>query len=502
MTTRRPFRIRRRAVLAVGPLLLTPVLLVALLGAGEQPKVASPHGPLKADCAQCHGTENWNYVAGRGFDHKTTGYALEGAHAAANCDGCHGDLRFGRVASSCADCHTDVHAGELGFDCAACHTPHDWEPDDGPLALHAARGFPLVGVHARVDCEACHRGAQGESFAGTPSDCFACHAADYQSTTNPDHEQAGMSTDCLNCHSSVAPGWGDSNFDHNAFFALNGAHAALDCAACHKGSFGGEPTTCVGCHQSDYDGTTDPNHAAAGFDTECMRCHNTKAWEPATFDHNATDFPLTGAHATTSCLECHGSGYAGTPTSCYACHQSDFENTNDPDHVASGFETTCEVCHSTTAWEPATFDHAATDFPLTGAHTSTSCTQCHSGGYTGTPTDCYACHQSDYDATNDPDHQAAGFNTQCEACHSTSRWSPSTWDHDTLFPIYTGKHSGKWDSCADCHVQQSDYGVFECIFCHEHNRNDTDSHHPLNDIPDYVYESAACFDCHPRGRAN
>jgi len=427
--------IRKRAdIRRVLPWLLLPLPVLALLGASEGPLgqvepaargVQSPHGPLKADCTQCHATESWRFVAGRGFEHDSTGYALVGAHAEANCDGCHADLRFGRVASACADCHLDIHAGELGFDCAGCHTPQDWEPTGGALALHAARGFPLLGVHAQVDCEACHVGAKGEEFAGTPSDCYACHAADYAATTAPDHAAAGMSTDCLGCHSSVAPGWGDSNFAHGDFFPLSGAHARLDCLTCHQSGFGGQPTSCIGCHQSDYDSTDDPGHAAAGFSTECQSCHSTQAWSPATFNHANTAFPLTGAHTSASCLDCHGGGYSGTPTDCYACHQADFEGTTEPNHVTSGFGTGCLTCHSTQAW------------------------------------------------------------------------SPSTWDHDQLFPIYSGKHRGKWDTCADCHVQPTNYAIFECIFCHEHNQNNTDDHH--NDVNDYVYESNACFTCHPDG---
>ncbi len=416
------------------PWLLLPLPFLILLGAGDDQagqspqSPQSPHGPLAIDCAHCHATDSWRFAAGRGFAHDSTGYVLEGAHAQADCVGCHGDLRFGRVASACADCHLDVHAGELGFDCAGCHSPHDWQPTGGTLALHAARGFPLLGVHARVDCESCHVGAKGEEFAGTPSDCFACHADDYAATSAPDHGAAGMSTDCLSCHSSVAPGWGDSNFDHDAYFPLSGAHARLDCLACHQGGFGGQPTSCIGCHQADYDGADDPDHRAANFDTACLVCHSTQAWSPATFNHAATAFPLTGAHTSASCLSCHASGYAGTPTDCYACHQGDFESADDPDHAA------------------------------------------------------------------------AGFNTQCAVCHSTANWSPSTWDHDQLFPIYSGRHRGEWNSCADCHVQSTNYAEFECILCHEHSQNETDGHH--DNVDDYVYESAACFDCHPRGEAD
>ena len=39
-----------------------------------------------------------------------------------------------------------------------------------------------------------------------------------------------------------------------------------------------------------------PTTRPPGFPTQCQSCHNTGAWRPANFDHNATRFPLTGAH--------------------------------------------------------------------------------------------------------------------------------------------------------------------------------------------------------------
>lgn len=486
-----------RSLIGLLALAALALALLPLLGA-RQGESDSPHGALGMDCTLCHGTDGWAFEPGRGFVHGATGFRLEGAHGEADCSACHGDLRFGQVASACADCHVDIHAGELGVDCESCHRPRDWSPLGGALSLHAARGFPLVGVHARVDCEACHLGAQGETFVGTPSDCFACHAADYAGTAEPDHEIAGMSTDCLECHSSVASGWGDSNFDHDALFPLTGAHARLDCAACHADGFGGEPTDCFGCHRSDYEQTGDPDHVAAQLGTDCATCHSTSAWQPAGFDHAAAGFPLMGGHAGVSCLDCHDGGYTNTPTDCYACHQTDYEGATDPDHAGGGFDTDCLLCHDVAAWEPATFDHASSSFPLTGGHAGVSCLDCHDSGYAGTPTDCYACHQGDYEGA-EPDHEASGFGTQCESCHGTSAWDPSTWDHDILFPIDSGRHREEWNACVDCHVQPSDYAVFECIFCHEHNESDTLDKHLDENVDDYVYESAACFECHPRG---
>ncbi len=87
--------------------------------------------------------------------------------------------------------------------------------------------------------------------------------------------------------------------------------------------------------RTDYDATTDPDHDAAGFPISCQTCHNTTAWPGAVFDHNQSQFPLTGAHLAVECMSCHGGGvYNGLPTACASCHQADYDATTDPDHDA------------------------------------------------------------------------------------------------------------------------------------------------------------------------
>jgi hypothetical protein len=508
-----------------------------------------------------------------GFDHAETGFPLDGRHRQARCRDCHGDLVFSRVASACADCHVDPHRGQLGARCESCHVPHGWDSRDDLRARHADRGFPLVGVHAVVDCEACHRGQQRDEYALTSSRCYDCHAADFAAAREPEHLQAGFSTDCEDCHRPT-PGWRSVDFAHPDRFALEGAHASLACQECHAGGYSGAPAQCIGCHQDDYDGvgdpphaafsfpvtcqdchstlswsgarfdharasgfaltgmhalapcsachvggqpaglprdcngchaadyaaTTDPNHAAASFPTTCEMCHGTAAWAPSTFAHTAA-FPLDGAHATAACGDCHAGGYAGTPAQCIACHQDDYDGVTDPDHAGLGFPFTCQDCHTTTTWSGATFDHLqASGFALTGAHAQAACSACHVDGQpTGLPRECYGCHADDYAATTDPNHAAAGFPTTCETCHSTTSWEPSSWNHDSLFPIYSGTHREAWTDCADCHVTPSNYAVFECIFCHAHERTQTDNDH--SEVSGYQYLSSACYQCHPNGRS-
>ena len=141
-------------------------------------------------------------------------------------------------------------------------------------------------------------------------------------------------------------------------------------------------------------------------------------------------------------------------------------------------------------------------YVLAGAHSviANNCILCHNGNYINTPNTCFGCHQDDYNQTTDPAHAISQFPTECELCHDQNAWEPSTFDHDGLyFPIYSGSHNGEWGVCADCHVNPTNYNVFSCIDCHEHNQPDMDDDH--SDVSGYVYNSLACFECHPDGQA-
>lgn len=536
------------------------------------PRAGNPHGDLKLDCRLCHAEQDWS-VDNRtaAFDHGTTGFALEGLHAQVACRDCHKQPQFARIGIRCADCHLDAHKSQLGPACEQCHTPEGWVERTRQQREHDTTRLPLVGAHAKVDCEACHTGAARGQYVGTSPECSACHLPEFEATSNPSHRSAGFTTDCDRCHGVFSANWGSGDFIHSLDFPLTGAHAATACASCHQEPFTGVSTDCYACHQPVYDAAVNPSHAAANFATACATCHGTVAWRPANYDHSTppanyrldgghrgvdcvschaagfiatptdcyachrpdyegavdpnhvagvfptdctichavttwsesnfnhalTAFPLTGAHATQACTQCHASSYTGTPTDCFACHQADYAATANPNHAATNIPTTCVVCHSTTAWSPAQFDHNTTAFPLTGAHRAATCAACHAGGYSGTPTDCYACHQTDYAQTNNPSHSAASFPTTCAGCHSTAAWAPSNWDHEPLFPIASGRHSNL--ACAECHVTPSNYGTFECILCHEHTETRMAADH--QDRPDYQWVSTACYACHPQGRS-
>ena len=411
-------------------------------------------GKFGTDCGACHTADDWSIIIDGNFDHRLTGFSLTGAHAqVAACAGCHRGGRFAGTPTTCVGCHAadDAHDGDFGTNCSACHTTSAWTPADFD---HSQTGFTLVGGHAGVACARCHASDQ---FQGTPTTCVACHASE-------DAHDGAFGTDCGSCHDPSA--WDNATFDHGrTAFPLTGSHTTAACNLCHtNGSFRDTPTTCVACHGSDdaHNGT---------FGDQCGSCHDTRAWGNATVDHSRTAFPLTGRHQGVPCGTCHVNGvYDGTPTSCVACHASD--------DVHNGqFGSSCASCHTTSGWAGATFNHNSTAFPLTGRHTSATCVQCHANGvYDGTPTSCVACHTSD-DAHN------GQFGSNCGSCHSTNGWAGATFNHNsTSFPL-TGRHTSA--TCTQCHVN----GVYDgtptsCAACHG-----PPSSHP-------GFYGSDCTDCH------
>lgn len=452
-------------------------------------------------CSECHSltSPKWKTT----FSH-TPAFPLTGGHRLDNCGLCHtGD--YAATSAECVACHRSRYAAttnpnhvasQFPQECSLCHSTDAWQP---AVFDHNLARFPLTGAHVQTACGLCHVNGQ---YTGTSSFCYDCHRADYETTADPDHSAALFPQRCDECHTTEV--WQPSTFDHdNTQYPLTGAHVQADCRQCHlNGQFSGTTTVCYGCHQADYEGVQNPNHWAGQYPQDCTICHNTAAWQPSLFEHNQTNFPLTGAHLLTSCALCHVDGqYAGTPTACFTCHQADYDGVADPNHAANNYPHDCTICHNTAAWDGATFDHNQTDFPLTGAHGSVNCLECHvNGQYAGTPTDCFFCHEADYNRTQNPNHAAAGFPLECAACHTTFNWD-AQFNHDGLyFPIYSGRHRDEWNRCGDCHTDPNNYAVFSCIICHEHNCADMlDAH---DEVPSFVCESNACYNCHPDGSSD
>jgi hypothetical protein len=451
------------------------------------------------DCTLCHSTAQWQ---GAQFDHGLTRFALTGAHAQVDCAQCHVGGQYSGASTECASCHLEDFqrttnpnhaAAKFTQDCTVCHTTQRWS---GATFNHnAATGFPLTGTHSSVECAQCH---VGDKFTGTPTACAACHLTDYNGTSNPNHAAAGFPQNCTLCHNTSA--WAGAQFDHNTNtqFSLTGAHRNAQCAECHAGNqFAGTPSNCVSCHQTDFNNTRNPNHVAAGFPQDCSVCHSTSAWQGATFNHSTTGFALTGAHTSVACNTCHANGqFAGLSSACSSCHLDDYNGATSPNHAAAGFPQDCRLCHSTTQWNGAQFNHSTTSFPLTGSHQNVACANCHvNNAFSGTPTGCYSCHRNEYDTVTNPNHSAAGFPTSCQTCHNTTNWNGATFNHS--FPIYAGKHRGKWNTCNECHTNSANYASFSCLNCHEHSQTRMDDKH--KEISGYAYNSVNCLACHPNG---
>ena len=239
----------------------------------------------------------------------------------------------------------------------------------------------------------------------------------------------------------------------------------------------------------------------------CADCHTTTSWTeiPVTmkFDHEKTPFVLEGKHKITECKQCHITlKFSETPTDCFSCHRQDFDNAPAVNHKSAGFSTDCLKCHRQDAvsWSDS-FDHNLTEFPTRGAHEAVDCLRCHvNNRYRGISSQCVSCHLNEYRTAQDPNHADAGFSTDCATCHRALAWQPAAFfPHGPYFPIARGdRHSpGVWTTCKDCHFQGSNYQSFECIYCHTHNKPSMDSRHEGR--RGYVYESSACYRCHPEG---
>jgi len=465
----------------------------------------SPHGnSIKIDCSNCHESTTWKIKGAVQYDHNQTGFVLTGQHKNAKCQSCHTTLVFTEAKSDCFSCHKDIHQNSVGFDCQKCHTTDTWIVKD-IQRVHKLGRFPLTGAHQRAECTQCHKGFSNLNFQPIGISCYSCHANDFASAKNPDHIAAKFSSDCQDCHQMTDNTWAAKNFIHD-FFPLTGMHKIANCFSCHAqgGSFSGLSKDCYSCHQKDFIRATDPNHVTGNFSHDCTQCHSiNNSFNNSTFNHSVTNFPLTGVHASVQCASCHQSGYQNTSINCVSCHQQNYNNAANPNHVTLALSTDCQTCHTTTnaGFKPASFPVHNNYYQLIGAHAAiaSNCATCHTTtNYGNTPNTCIGCHQQKYNNTTNPPHASTGFGIDCVSCHNQTAWQPATFNHDQqYFPIYSGKHNGKWNVCSDCHTNSSNYNVFSCINCHEHSKSAMDNEH--QGITGYVWASAQCYTCHPRG---
>jgi hypothetical protein len=348
---------------------------------------------LGTDCAGCHSSISW---AGGRYDHSKTRFALTGVHQSLSCGGCHLGGRYQEAPRTCVGCHAtdDAHRGERGEDCGNCHTTAEW----GAARFNHERetGFALLGQHARLACQGCHR--NGKFDDNLPTDCVGCHRAD-------DSHAMRFGDKCQDCHGNDV--WKPVDYDHavKTKFALVDAHAKVACHTCHTAAVAQQKlgTDCASCHRA-----LDPHGARLG--DACDNCHAQQSWRgDITFDHDLTSYPLLGLHTVVSCAQCHRTlDFTAAPTTCNDCHVSQ-------DVHRGGLGSKCDSCHSPNGWGIWDFDHAKeTGFALTGAHRPLTCASCHqqTPGTVKMTGDCIACHRQD-------DRHLGQYGLQCQRCHTT-----------------------------------------------------------------------------------
>lgn len=389
--------------------------------------------------------------------------------------------------------------------CTACHGQN--------VAFHAlenfehTRDFPLDGAHSRRDCQTCHRpdsthaveAVAGKGAAPEGRTCLSCHMSPHRAPfvagiAGRTGGTAGQT--CQRCHSGAHASFGgrDATMDpqwHGATtFPLEGPHAGLACASCHKPVEdpvpfverypGREAQDCRACHGDPHGGALDRG-AFAGL--SCVECHSAHSFQGATVDrarHDATGFALRNAHAAAACESCHKEpppaagvprSFEGLSPACVSCHPS-VHGWGLKEPVANQ----CETCHTTAHFSEirsGSFDHGEhTGFGLRGAHKKASCEVCHkphsdrdtTGRRMRHVTDgardwtrCVTCHADPHAGAFDRPGRPHEFRgaTDCARCHTEETFRDSslqkTFDHTrwTGFDL-EGVH--QLAACAACHV--------------------------------------------------
>lgn len=311
-------------------------------------------------CEECHTVNGFVPSTYTAEKHANAKYPLEGKHGAVKCGACH-QRATGTTAASkwggakvvmrpvfmnCITCHADDHGGQLRAradhgDCAGCHRAAGWKPSTFSRSSHAKLKLALDGRHMDADCRTCHGsdrkglpplpptatlGKAGFLFKVTQVECAACHADPHRGRFLSGGARA-KARGCLACHDTKTfrPSTADVAAHREFGLALEGAHRATPCIACHQemkqtgavvrrssliatGVGFGElrfetKTACSDCHQSPH-GEQFSSRKDGG---RCEACHTVEAFQPAgRFDHDRdASFPLKGGHEGVACSRCH-----------------------------------------------------------------------------------------------------------------------------------------------------------------------------------------------------
>lgn len=286
------------------------------------------------DCLSCHSRQAFQPAEFDMTKHDEV-FRLEGRHRKLRCDECHkkteasGPRDYRGVPVDCRSCHQDPHGGQfdkalyLGNDCRVCHTQASWRPPTFTTAMHAKTPFALTGAHLGTTCNRCHADVDAagkpcpRKFSGVPGTCVSCHKDVHQGAFDgPERpvEVAGRK-DCERCHATDSfRALTAKTFDHPLWtgFALNGAHAKVECGACHGRSAVADAAgrtlgfaagkTCQSCHSDPHAGQFGPTATV-----DCAKCHREEgSFKSLTFNHQKdTRFPLDEVHLKVDCAKCH-----------------------------------------------------------------------------------------------------------------------------------------------------------------------------------------------------
>ncbi len=495
----------KKNLLSIGLPLVVVSLVAFMVAHAATPK--NPHKKLKFDCEKCHSAASFTDIR---FDHNLTGYQLDDNHSQADCLGCHSVEDFSRAKADCAVCHEDIHESRMGSDCEKCHSStRGWNIMD-VQTIHMESNFPAMGRHALIDCQNCHPGLPKEDLSFNTTRCVECHQQDFLNVSSPNHVSGGFSTECQDCHQMNT--WRPAGLvEHEPFFPIySGAHRGQwdQCATCHVNPDNNADFSCFNCHGHPQTDTDNDHRGISGYvynSQDCYLCHPTG--ESGSFgDHDAQFFPIfTGSHANTwsDCVECHSDPNDRKVFDCLTCHPNPKSDNIHQGISGYSFDSpSCLSCHPD--GKKGNFaNHDAEFFPIfSGTHANqwNDCIECHDNPNDRKVFDCLTCHPN---PGTDNTHQGMpgySFNSSnCYGCHPDGKKGKFT-DHDaTFFPIFSGKHRGKWDACADCHTKPQQRSFFTCLEgCHKHSLSKMNKKHKGRN--GYSPDGPSCINCHPDGR--
>lgn len=320
-------------------------------------------------------------LAGRDFNHMSTGFPLSGGHATAACETCHIGGVFKGTPRVCDGCHavgkrivatpksnshivTDApceschfntatwfgarfnHGNALPGQCATCH--------NGRLSF-AKPSTHSTGNKATKSCDSCHRSsawlpASWNHTAATVGVCKSCHISSPE-VTSENRLPAGHNSpipyttrlrnvdECDACHSFV--GWRPAAFNHNVAGA---------CSSCH---------------------TKIAGHIAIALNADCGACHRTRSygWKPASMHTGNEQGICRDCHASTPQPTTH-TAVEYTSLSCDVCHKSQTTWTGASGHIdlVPPHVPTCRSCHSNRSHDGKDGANSSMDCSRSGCH--------------------------------------------------------------------------------------------------------------------------------------